>query len=109
MKKLQQLLKDDSAQGMLEYVLLLAIPGVNIVTVADASAELGPIPFYLNANAITGRAGLMPSRYQSDQVVDEFRWPTLAPGGSITSFGEDAAGELYITSADGRVFRVVPK
>src|SRR5206468_3258772 len=50
------------------YVLLLAIPGVNIVTVADASAELGPIPFYLNANGITGRAGLMPSRYQSDQV-----------------------------------------
>src|SRR5262249_27222843 len=25
-------------------------------------------PLYLNANAITGRAGLMPTRYQSDQV-----------------------------------------
>jgi hypothetical protein len=50
------------------YVLLLAIPGINIVTVADLAGELGPIPLYLNANAITGRAGLMPSRYQSDQV-----------------------------------------
>jgi transposase len=50
------------------YVLLLAIPGINIVTVADLAGELGPIEFYLNANAITGRAGLMPSRYQSDQV-----------------------------------------
>ena len=50
------------------YVLLLAIPGINIVTVADLAGELGPIVFYLNANAITGRAGLMPSRYQSDRV-----------------------------------------
>jgi transposase len=50
------------------YVLLLAIPGINIVTVADLAGELGPMHCYLNANAITGRAGLMPSRYQSDQV-----------------------------------------
>lgn len=50
------------------YLLLLAIPGINIVTIADLAGELGPIQFYLNANAITGRAGLMPSRYQSDQV-----------------------------------------
>jgi transposase len=50
------------------YALLLAIPGVNIVTIADLAAELGPIQLYLNANAITGRAGLMPSRYQSDHV-----------------------------------------
>jgi transposase len=50
------------------YVLLLAIPGINVVTVADLAGELGPIAFYGNANAITGRAGLMPSRYQSDQV-----------------------------------------
>jgi transposase len=50
------------------YVLLLVIPGINIVTVADLAGELGPITFYANANAITGRAGLMPSRYQSDPV-----------------------------------------
>ena len=50
------------------YLLLLAIPGINIVTVADLAGELGPIQLYLTSNAITGRAGLMPSRYQSDQV-----------------------------------------
>jgi transposase len=50
------------------YVLLLIIPGINIVTLADLAGELGPIQLYLNANAITGRAGLMPSRYQSDLV-----------------------------------------
>ncbi len=50
------------------YVLLLALPGVNVVTIADRAGELGPLPLYANANALTGRAGLMPSRYQSDQV-----------------------------------------
>jgi transposase len=50
------------------YVLLMVIPGINVVTVADLAGELGPITLYLNANAITGRAGLMPTRYQSDQV-----------------------------------------
>ncbi len=50
------------------YVLLLTIPGLNIVSIADLAGELGPMALYVNANAITGRAGLMPSRYQSDQV-----------------------------------------
>lgn len=50
------------------YVLLLVIPGINVVTIADLAGELGPIQCYLNANAITGRAGLAPSRYQSDLV-----------------------------------------
>jgi transposase len=50
------------------YALLLRIPGLNIVSLADLAGELGPIALYLNANAITGRAGLMPCRYQSDRV-----------------------------------------
>jgi len=35
-------------------------------------------------------------------------WPQLAPGESITSFGQDAAGELYIITAGGTVFRIAP-
>jgi transposase len=50
------------------YAILLAIPGINIVTVADLAGELGPIELYLDPNNITGRAGLVPSRYQSDEV-----------------------------------------
>lgn len=50
------------------YVLLLVIPGINVVSAADVAGELGPITLYANANAITGRAGLVPSRYQSDRV-----------------------------------------
>lgn len=48
------------------YVLLMAIPGVNVVSAADLAGEMGPIENYANANAITGRAGLYPARYQSD-------------------------------------------
>ena len=50
------------------YVLLLSFPGINVVSAADFAGEMGPIEHYANAKAITGRAGLRPSRYQSDQV-----------------------------------------
>ena len=50
------------------YVRLLAIPGINVVSAAEFAAEMGPITQYANANAITGRSGLYPSRHQSDQT-----------------------------------------
>jgi transposase len=50
------------------YIRLLIIPGINIVSAADLAAELGPLADYANSNAITGRAGLFPARYQSDRV-----------------------------------------
>jgi transposase len=50
------------------YVLLMAIPGINVVSAAELAGEAGPIEHYANPNALTGRAGLFPSRYQSDSV-----------------------------------------
>lgn len=50
------------------YVLLMSIPGVNVVSAAEYAAEMGPMRNYANARCITGRAGLYPSRHQSDQV-----------------------------------------
>jgi transposase len=50
------------------YVLLLSFPGVNVVSAAEFAAEAGPMEHYATAKAITGRAGLRPARYQSDQV-----------------------------------------
>ena len=50
------------------YVRLLALPGINVVLAAELAGELGPIHRYANSNAITGRAGLFPSRWQSDQT-----------------------------------------
>jgi transposase len=50
------------------YVLLLGIPGINVVSAAEFAGEMGPIQYYPKARSITGRAGLFPSRYQSDEV-----------------------------------------
>jgi len=33
----------------------------------------------------------------------------LSPGANISSFGQDARGELYIVQLDGPVWRIVPK
>lgn len=46
-------------------------------------------------------------RLQGASVSEERQWPSLAPGGLITSFGEDAVGELYLMISSGRVFRIV--
>lgn len=50
------------------YVLLLSVTGINVVSAARLAAEAGPIEHYTSARAINGRAGLYPSRYQSDEV-----------------------------------------
>lgn len=70
--KNQQILEQERSLAHLlvqtPYVLLLAIPGLNVVSVAELAGELGPITSYANPNRITGRAGLRPTRYQSDSV-----------------------------------------
>jgi transposase len=50
------------------YLFLLALPGISVVSAVELGGEQGPLEHYANANHITGRAGLCPSRYQSDQV-----------------------------------------
>lgn len=50
------------------YVLLLSVTGINVVSAARLAGEAGPIEHYASARALNGRAGLFPSRYQSDEV-----------------------------------------
>lgn len=50
------------------YILLLSVRGINVVSAARLAGEAGPIEHYASARAINGRAGLFPSRYQSDEV-----------------------------------------
>lgn len=50
------------------YILLLSVTGINVVSAGRLAGEAGPIEHYASARAITGRAGLYPSRYQSDEV-----------------------------------------
>ncbi|MGH7658033.1 MAG: PQQ-dependent sugar dehydrogenase, partial [Gemmatimonadales bacterium] len=46
--------------------------------------------------------------FSNGQATDQREWPQLDPGGAITSFGQDAAGELYILVSGGTVYRIVP-
>ena len=46
-------------------------------------------------------------RYQNGQVTNQLEWPLLKQQG-ITSFGEDAQGELYLMTQGGSLFKIVP-
>ena len=53
-------------------------------------------------------AGFVRSfRLINGNVAQLFDWTTLRPGGNITSFGEDAAGEIYIMTSAGGLYRIV--
>ncbi len=45
-------------------------------------------------------------RFANGEVTDEREWPALEAG-SVTSFGQDSSGELYILTAGGTVYRIV--
>jgi glucose/arabinose dehydrogenase len=47
-------------------------------------------------------------RLENGAAVDQYNWPTLAPGTNVPGFGRDAAGELYILGTNGVVYRIVP-
>ena len=55
-------------------------------------------------------AGFVRSfRYQNNQPTEQTEWPLLSPpGGFVTSFGEDAAGELYVMTQGGGLFKFIP-
>jgi glucose/arabinose dehydrogenase len=48
-------------------------------------------------------------RMSGGTLVDHADRPELKPGGRVTSFGEDTAGELYMTTEQGGVFKIVAK
>jgi glucose/arabinose dehydrogenase len=47
-------------------------------------------------------------RWVNGQAADRTDWPSLDPGSNVPSFGEDAAGELYLTTEAGTVYRIEP-
>ena len=54
-------------------------------------------------------AGFVRSfRYQNGQPTEQTEWPLLTPPGSfVTSFGEDDAGELYVMTQGGGLFKFI--
>jgi transposase len=77
------------------YVLLLGIPGINVVTAAEFAGEMGPIGRYPKARSITGRAGLYPSRYQSDTVDRR--------DGALVRSGNHSLREVILRIADNLI------
>jgi len=73
------------------YILLLSHPGINVVSAAELAGELGPMELYASASAIRGRAGLFPSRYQSDRVDR---------GGNLTRFRNGRLRRAWMMVAD---------
>ncbi len=47
-------------------------------------------------------------RFQNGRAEDRQEHPSLKTPGSLTSFGEDAAGELYVLTQNGNVYRLIP-
>ena len=59
---------------------------------------------YLYSDYCTGF--LRSFRFSGGQAIDQRNW-TIGNIGNILSFGVDAAGEMYMLSANGRVYRIV--
>jgi glucose/arabinose dehydrogenase len=47
-------------------------------------------------------------RYAGGTATENREWPLLTVSGGLSSFGEDARGELYLTSLSGSLYRIVP-
>ena len=46
--------------------------------------------------------------YRNGAATSPSSWPTLDTKQRITSFGEDAAGEIYVVLANGSIYRIAP-
>lgn len=88
-----QAVERDSAALLVKtpYVLLLSHPGINVVSAAELAGEMGPIENYASSKAVCGRAGLFPSRYQSDEVDR---------GGKLTRFRNARLRAAWMLIAD---------
>ena len=76
------------------WILLLSHPGINVVSAAELAGETGPIEHYASPKALTGRAGLFPSRYQSDKVDR---------GGNLSRFRNARLRAAWLLIADNLV------
>jgi hypothetical protein len=48
-------------------------------------------------------------RYVGGTATDQRDWTTLDSGNNVVSFGEDAAGELYVVTRAAGIYRIAPR
>jgi glucose/arabinose dehydrogenase len=60
---------------------------------------------YFYADYCTGDVGSFV--LNNGTATSPMSWSSLNPGGNVTSFGEDLAGEMYIVTQQGGVYRIV--
>lgn len=70
------------------------------------SAIAGLAGTYFYADYCSGE--VRSFRYAGGTATSVGSWPALNPGPSILSFGEDAAGELYLLMDNGLLEKIVP-
>ena len=46
--------------------------------------------------------------YRNGTATNASSWPALDTKQQITSFGEDAQGEIYVVLANGSIYRIAP-
>ncbi|HSE46565.1 MAG TPA: PQQ-dependent sugar dehydrogenase, partial [Gemmatimonadales bacterium] len=46
-------------------------------------------------------------KWQGGMITEQQSWPGAEPPGNVTSFGEDPAGELYILTIEGGIYKLV--
>jgi glucose/arabinose dehydrogenase len=68
----------------------------------NAMQELSGVYFYSDYCAGWVRS----FKYDNGTAADQREWD-VGNVGSVTSFGEDSAGELYMTSSNGRIYKFV--
>ncbi len=96
----------------------LVLPVVDYPHTGGACAVTGG--YVYRGTAISGLAGtyfyadycrgwVRSFRLANGAATEEREWPDLVANGQITGFGQDAAGELYLATAGGRVAKIVPK
>jgi glucose/arabinose dehydrogenase len=54
------------------------------------------------------RAWVRSIKYENGAITEESDWPELDKGSLLTSFGTDASGELYFTTLEGQLWKIVP-
>ncbi len=71
----------------------------------------GPAIPELNGHYFFGdfcRAWVRSLTFEDGEVVEVFEWPQLDMGSSLTSIISDRQGELYFTSLEGGLWKIVP-